>query len=397
MNAFVGPPSILAVGAVDGPLSGTSLAVKDMFDIAGFVTGAGNPRFAADHAPADGTAPAVEMLVAAGATVVGKTITDELAYSLSGTNVHFGSPINVAARGRVPGGSSAGSAAAVAAGLVDLALGTDTGGSVRVPASYCGIVGFRPSHGAVPIDRVVPLAPSFDTVGLFARDLDLLVAAAEVLLSRSAPSSGVPSSRLVLLREALDDSSADVAAEVARVGTGLGAVEAVSLGIDLAEAMRAFRARQGWEAWQAHGKWITARAATGGAGFGRGIAGRFEMASAITLDEVAAADVVRERVSIAVQRATANGTVLVMPAAAGPAPEPTHVPASHELQRSRTLRLTCIAGLSGAPVVVLPMGGVDTGDGRLPLGIAFVGAPGSDRQLLQLAVRVQAEHVAATS
>ena len=114
--------------------------------------------FAADRTPAVAHATAVELLVDAGATVIGKTITDELAYSLSGTNVHFGTPVNPAAPGRIPGGSSAGSASAVAAGLCDLALGTDTGGSIRVPASYCGILGWRPTHGAVSTRGVVHLA-----------------------------------------------------------------------------------------------------------------------------------------------------------------------------------------------------------------------------------------------
>ena len=170
IGAFMGAPAMLAAGADDGALAGTSLAVKDVFDVVGTVTGAGNPDFAAGRGAASSNAVAVQQLVDAGASVVGKTITDELAYSLAGTNVHYGTPTNVNAPGHAPGGSSAGSAAAVAAGLVDLAIGTDTGGSIRVPASYCGIYGWRPTHGAVSVDGVVPLAPGYDTVGLFARD-----------------------------------------------------------------------------------------------------------------------------------------------------------------------------------------------------------------------------------
>ncbi|MEO5901638.1 MAG: amidase family protein, partial [Ilumatobacteraceae bacterium] len=182
VGAFVGPPALLAPGVAGGPLDGCRLAVKDLFDVVATVTGAGNPAFAETRAPATANAPAVQRLVNAGATVVGKTITDELAWSLAGTNVHYGMPRNVAAPGRVPGGSSAGSAAAVAAGLADLALGTDTGGSVRIPASYCGIFGWRPTHGSVPSDGVVPLAPSFDVVGLFARRIGLLMIGAQALL-----------------------------------------------------------------------------------------------------------------------------------------------------------------------------------------------------------------------
>ena len=149
----------------------------------GTVTGAGNPTFAAGRARRRQRDPRSCRLARAGASVIGKTITDELAFSLSGTNMHYGMPRNVNAPGRVPGGSSAGSAAAIAAGLADLALGTDTGGSVRIPASYCGIYGWRPTHGAVPSDGVVPLAPSFDVVGLFATNADLLLHGADALLS----------------------------------------------------------------------------------------------------------------------------------------------------------------------------------------------------------------------
>jgi amidase len=407
IGAFIGAPAVLAVGASGKPLSGLTLAVKDMFDIAGLVTGAGNPHFAADRDAADHTAEAVDRLVQAGATVVGKTITDELAYSLSGTNIHFGMPINVAAPGRVPGGSSAGSAAAVAAGMVDLALGTDTGGSVRVPASYCGIFGWRPTHGAVPITDVVPLAPSFDTVGLFARRIDDLVAGATALLrtppptnvpatsipATTVPATRIPATRMMVLGEAMADVSDDVATEIRRIALSIGIESSVpdaALGIDLGEAMVAFRILQGWEAWQAHGAWIRAQQVTGGPGFGPGIAARFEVASRVTAAEVAAADIVCTRVRRAVELATANNCVLVMPAAAGPAPTPEHDRASHEQQRMGTLRLTCIAGLAGAPVVVLPLGVIETDALRLPLGVALLGAPGADHLLLALAATMTA-------
>jgi amidase len=242
VHAFVGAPSLLVAGAPSGPLAGCTLAVKDLFDVAGTVTGAGNPSFAAGRPPATHNAAAVQALVDAGASVVGKTITDELAYSLNGTNVHFGTPVNVAAPGRIPGGSSAGSAAAVAAGLVDLALGTDTGGSIRVPASYCGIVGWRPTHGAISLDGVVPLAPSFDTVGIFCRTTATLRDAADALLGPAPPVRAA-----VLSLHVLHKTDADAAPEVSRALRDLAAVtgapaEPWHLGCDLAEAMAAFAA-----------------------------------------------------------------------------------------------------------------------------------------------------------
>ena len=378
IGAFVGIPSLLIDGAASGPLAGCTLGVKDLFDVAGTVTRAGNPDFALGRAPAERSATAVQRLVDAGADVVGRTVTDELAFSLSGTNVHDGTPVNVRAPGRVPGGSSAGSAAAVAAGLVDLALGTDTGGSVRVPASYCGIFGWRPTHGAVPIDGVVPLAPSFDTVGLFAAGASRLAAAAHVLLGDSGVGA-TPPPRLRLLHEVVADSAPDVDAAVGEAAWSLAAragleLDHGELGIDVHHAFAAFRARQGFEAWAAHGTWITEAAPS----LGPGISARFAAASQVTADDVADADRYRAVVADAVRRATDDGAVLVVPAAAGPAPSPNPDPGEHELVRARTLRLTCIAGLAGAPVVVLPLAQVD----GLPVGVALIGAPGTDAALL---------------
>ncbi|MDQ2103939.1 amidase family protein, partial [Azospirillum isscasi] len=182
LNAFV-PHGLSEIpGAADGPLAGLRFAVKDLFHIAGLPTGAGNPDWLRTHEVPQETAPAVRRLLDAGARVAGKTLTDELAWSLAGENAHYGTPENPKAPGRIPGGSSSGSASAVAGGAVDFAIGTDTGGSIRLPASYCGLYGLRPTHGAVPLDGSVPLAPSFDTVGWFAREAALLRRVGAVLL-----------------------------------------------------------------------------------------------------------------------------------------------------------------------------------------------------------------------
>ncbi len=318
---------------------------------------------------------AVELVVAAGATVVGKTITDELAYSLSGTNVHFGTPVNVAAPGRVPGGSSAGSAAAVADGLCDFALGTDTGGSIRVPASYCGLWGWRPTFGAVSADGVVHLARSFDTVGAFARSPELLARVADVLLDQAPDSSTPGMGSAVRVAELFAVADPDAANAVRDATDAWGKHDDVELGIDLTAAADAFRALQGREAWAEHGAWISGAHPA----LGPGIAERFATASRVTTDDVAAAAEVRAHVRQVIEAATAGGRILVGPAAVGAAPAvdaPADGRASH---RFRTLQLTCLAGLAGAPVVVLPIAQV----GGLPLGVACIGAPGTDRQLLR--------------
>ena len=181
-----------AAGAASGPLAGLTFGAKDIYDVAGHKTGFGSPDWLRTHGPAERTAPAVQRLLDAGAHLVGKTHTDEMTYSLNGENPHYGTPVNVNAPGRIPGGSSSGSAAAVAAGLVDFALGSDTGGSVRAPASFCGIFGMRPTHGRIPLDGACPLAATFDTAGWFARDATLLERVGRVLLADSAiaPASG---------------------------------------------------------------------------------------------------------------------------------------------------------------------------------------------------------------
>jgi amidase len=206
-NAFV---STFDLSATDsGPLDGLRFAVKDTIDVAGFKTGCGNPTWRDSHPAAVVHAVCVEQLLHAGARSVGKTISDELALSLLGENYFYGTPLNPWAPERVPGGSSSGSASAVACGLVDFALGTDTGGSTRVPASNSGIWGFRPSHGFVSVAGVNPLAPSFDTVGVLARSADVLAKVGLVLLS-GAPLSASKPAKIYLIREAFALADADV-------------------------------------------------------------------------------------------------------------------------------------------------------------------------------------------
>lgn len=404
-GAFVGDPAILAVGRKGGPLDGVSLAVKDLFAVAGVVTGAGNPMYAVGRAPAPRHAPSVQGLVDAGATVIGMTITDELAFSLSGTNIHFGTPRNPAAPGHVPGGSSAGSVVAVAAGLADLGLGTDTAGSIRVPASHCGVFGWRSSHGSVPLDEVVPLATSFDTVGVFARDLGLLGTAAAVLLGvgvgegdeviggvdetgaggRSAGPSGTDPAAAPVIRwmaeamEAVDPAVGEALRAALVVPADLD-IDEVRTGIDLEEALAAQRTRQMYEAWQAHGAWIREAQPT----LGPGISARFEAASRVTAEEVAAGDPVRDLVRSRIAdlfESLPPGAVVALPAAAGGAAplDGRSDRAAHDARRTATLRLTCVAGLVGAPVVVAPLAEID----GLPLGVAFMGRPGSDLELIR--------------
>jgi amidase len=365
-------------GAGAGPLAGLRVAVKDLIDIAGHVTGAGNPRWLATHAPATRTAPCVGALLAAGATMVGKTITDELAYSLNGDNIHYGTPRNSAAPGHVPGGSSSGSAAAVAVGSCDVALGTDSGGSVRIPASYCGLYGIRTSHGAISLDGIVPLQPSFDTVGWFARSADLFARVGAVLLPASPPR---PALRRVLIARdvasVIDPGVADALAPAIAATQRLFAVTDmvdVAPGADLEPWRQIARCASAAEAWAIHGAWIDSAAPR----FAPPIAERFAWAKTVSAADAAQAEAQRRVIHARVHELVGADGVICLPTAPGPAPRLDATGDAVESFRQRTQRLTCIAGLTGLPQVSIPVARLN----GLPIGLSLIGPAGSDAQLL---------------
>ena len=377
-------PAVLADGAGDGVLAGTTFVAKDLYDVAGYPTGAGNPQWEATHPVPTTTSSAVTRLLEAGATLIGKSHTDELAYSLSGTNVHYGTPVNSAAPGCVPGGSSSGSASAVAGGLCDFALGSDTGGSVRVPASFCGIVGLRPTHGRVAADGVVPLAPSFDAVGWFANSGAVLLQVGRVLLDTDFDETAhLAATKLVLAEDLL----ALVPDEVATVVEAAARAAATRLDLplerrsladgDIASWADCFRTLQRGEAWACHGDWITATRPS----FGPGIAQRFADASRVTADEVAAARRRRVEIRDRVARSTTGGVVLALPPAQGPAYRIDLEGPAKEAVRAGALALTCTAGLAGTPQVTVRGGTVDA----KPVGLGLLAAHGMDEALLAMA------------
>ena len=216
-------------GASGGPLAGLTAAVKDMYDIAGERAGGGNPDWLANTRPAAANAIAVDKILGAGATIIGKTICDEFFYSVAGINAHYGTPANLRAPGRIPGGSSSGSAAATAAGACDFALGSDTGGSVRIPASFCGLYGMRTTHGRVDTKGCMDMAPSFDTIGWFANGPGVFRRVGDVLLGGEAVRANVGNLLIAddgfaeadeavvkLLRSALDRMKGDSAEDRTR-------------------------------------------------------------------------------------------------------------------------------------------------------------------------------------
>ena len=368
-------------GAAAGPLEGLTCVVKDMFDIAGEVAGAGNPAWLADHAPAATNADVITRVLDAGASITGKTICDEFFYSILGANAHYGTPVNPRTPNRLPGGSSSGSATAVASGAADFALGSDTGGSVRIPAMVNGIYGIRPTHGRVGLRGVLPLAKTFDTVGWFAASAGLLRKIAPVLLqgkSEPAPITNVIHAKDLMVLVDPVVRAAFTRFESRCTGILPSATEVEVAPESLDDWRETFRVIQGYEAWQAYGAWLDSH----GAELGPGTKERFasaKMVNRATADRaLSRMDSIRSHVRAVVQQ----GTVLMMPTAPALAPLLTSSPAELDVYRTRVMGFTCIAGLGGLPQISIPAGSAD----GVPIGVSLIGWPGADETLLELAV-----------
>ena len=378
LGAFCQANAAARRGYGRGPLIGLTFAAKDLFDIKGVTTGFGNPEWLRTHAPAARTARAVKLLLDAGADMVAKAHCDELCYSISGENVHYGTPVNANAPGRIPGGSSSGSAAAVAGGLVDFALGSDCGGSIRIPASYCGILGMRPTHGRVSLEGAVPFGPSFDVAGWFAREPGIFETVGRVLL-KDWRRPRKPH-RLLVARDAFDLVDRSVAdalgPAVDRIAKLVGAAEDVSVSPDgLRSWFESFRIIQAYEVWQSVGEWVKAAKPE----LGPGVKERIEFASTVTpaMHEEAS----RKRASIRQRLADIlpPGHVLCLPTSPRVAPA-VRTPADKlEIEyRNQAMCLLCISGHTGLPQVSVPLATLD----GLPLGLSLIGRAGTDVDLL---------------
>jgi amidase len=382
IHAFVPYPAAPVPHAAAGPLAGLSFAVKDLFDVAGHPTGGGNPIVLALSGIKPRTAPTVQRLLDAGARFVGKTITDELAFSMNGQNAHFGAPVNGAAPTRISGGSSSGSASAVSNGLCDFALGTDTGGSVRAPASHCGLYGLRPTHGRISLMGALDLAPSFDTCGWFTRDAATFARVAEVLLDTDpvpAPTQLLwPTDLWGQLAPAAEPSAHAAARQVQAL---LGPATPVALVLDSFDAMYwAFRHLQGREAWLTDGPMIERHAPP----LGPGVAERFAFSRAVSDAQVAEATAYRNRFTAHLEALLGHEGVLLLPTMPDIAPLRNEPENGLEDYRNRAIRLLCAAGLAGLPQLSLPLAGRD----GAPMGLSLLGPRGSDRALVALGQRL---------
>jgi amidase len=373
-GAFVAHGEVTLAGAAEGPLAGLTFAAKDLFDVAGTRSGWGNPDRLAEAPVALATASALLPALAAGATLIGKTHTDELASGMFGENPHYGPPVNPRAPGRVPGGSSSGSASAVAAGFCDFAFGTDTGGSVRVPASFCGLFGIRTTHGRVSTAGLMPMAPSFDTVGWLARDAATLGRVGEAYFGRPV----VPRPRLLLAEDAFEVCTPAVGAALRGAAARLGRAAPVALYAEgVAHWLGTFRPLQLGELWATHGTW----ASQPGRRLSPLVAERIAIAGRVPATAIAQAWTAREVLTARLHALLGRDGVIMLPTAHDLPPR-TGAPVEAQIEfRDRTLALTCVASLCRLPQVSLPAGEVE----GVPVGLSLIGPPMGDAMLLYAA------------
>tara|TARA_R110001583_G_scaffold446_1_gene4186 strand:- start:19053 stop:20273 length:1221 start_codon:yes stop_codon:yes gene_type:complete len=362
-------PEHLAATA-DGVLSELTFVFKDLFDVKGYVTGAGNPLWLTTHGPAQHSSVLIERLLAQGANCVGRVQTDELAYSLNGQNIHYGTPVNPLAPDCLPGGSSSGSAVAVATGDADFAIGTDTGGSVRVPASYCGLFGLRPTLSKLNLANCFELSKSFDTAGIFSRDLKQLSTLFKVLdestelsvLDKST-GQGQVAAQLYLdktLQQSLSDerfSALQQWCEQANIKL-LSCDLLTRSGHNLDSLSLLFRTIQGFEIIQEHDTWLQQH----GHSLDPSIMERVTWARSISQQDYLAAKTQQHQFqqTLLTLFNEMQGLWVLPTTPSGP---PALTMAGNELAeyRSQLMGLTSIAGLAGFPQLHLPIAGLQEG------------------------------------
>jgi amidase len=384
MSPFIPGPRLHIEGRPGGPLAGLTFAAKDLFDVAGHVTGGGNPDWARQNPVPTRHAWAVQALLDAGCTLVGKTVTDEVSLGILGENAFEGTPENPAAPGHVPGGSSSGSASAVAAGVCDTALGTDTGGSVRVPASFCGLYGIRPTHGRLDVTGMLPQAPTSDTTGWFARDAVTFARVSAVLLSEAiAPT--LPT-RLVVAADAFGFADPETRAALQPMLDRLKALvpdwrEDILAPPGLTAWSRAQRTLQPVEAWETFRPWVE----RDNPRFAFNVARGLVLGAAIPEAERGWAALVRREARGRLAHLLPPGTVLAIPTTPFPAPRVGMPLPELEGVRAAINVLCAHGGLAGHPQVSIP-GAVC--DGR-PVGLSLLAARGADAMLVATALALE--------
>jgi len=385
VNCFVPHSPPVIKGAASGPLQGLTFSVKDLYDIAGYKTGNGNPTWLENHGTATNTAKIIQSCLNSGATMIGKVICDEFFYSFIGENYHYGTPINSAAPDKIPGGSSSGSAASVAAGICDFSLGSDTGGSVRIPAAFCSLYGLRPTYGRLNLSGATAMAPSFDTAGWFARNPDVFSRVGNVLLDNHSVKAKINNVRIAEfafnfsddevsnpLREWLESDQCNLSLN--------NPVKELPGEITLDKAREAFRIIQAREIWQTFGSWIE----KSNPNFGPGVKERMDIAKNIRDTDKDIQNSYKNKISTVLKENIPPGTVLLSPVTASLPVDVNTDPEFLNTYRAKTLSLVCLASLSGLPQISIPV----THSNGMPVSLGVIGWAGGDEALLSFASKL---------
>jgi len=385
INCFVPHSPPIIKGSASGPLNGLTFTGKDLYDIAEHITGNGSPAWLKSHKPATKTAKIVQSCLNAGATMIGKVICDEFFYSFIGENAHYGTPVNSAAPGKIPGGSSSGSAASVAGRICDFSLGSDTGGSVRIPAAFCGLYGLRPTYGRLSLEGATPMAPSFDTAGWFARDLNVFSKVGNVLLDQHPATAEIKEIRLAefAFNFADDEISIPLRKWVKSNQFNITLGDPVTHfpdEIELDKAREAFRIIQAREVWQTFGSWIERTKPS----FGPGVKERMDIAKTVTANERDNQIFYKKTLATALQKMIPQGTILALPVTASLPVDINTDPEVLNTYRAKTLSLICLASLSGLPQISIPV----TKSNGIPISLGLIGWKSSDEALISMASRL---------
>ena len=366
-----------------GNPSGPTVAIKDCIDIAGWPTRAGSAALA-HAAPASGDAAVVGALVDAGWCIVGKTNMHELAYGMTGINGWAGTPVNPQHPDWIPGGSSSGSAAAVGAGEADAAIGSDTGGSIRLPAACCGVFGLKPSFGRVSRRGALPRDSSLDCLGPFARDmatLERVMAAIDPAFDAELAGQPLAGARIGVVATGSDEA-VETAVQAALDASGWD-IEARTLP-GLPAAFQAGLTIINKETWSAFGELLD------GGAVGEDVARRLRSASETSPEAVQQAESVRQRFIEEVDGALAGVDALVMPTLPSLPPTLAQVAAGHSIIALSSLVRPF--NLSGHPALSFPVPlTVYAGQGKpaLTAGLQLVGRKGDDERLCALALHLE--------
>ncbi|MBX9786659.1 MAG: hypothetical protein K2Y08_04915 [Alphaproteobacteria bacterium] len=379
INAFTQFIPLAPLKTQNESLLGYSFAVKDVFDIKGFRTQAGNPDYFTKTGIADTTAPAVSILQDAGAHLIAKTQTDELGGSLFGLNEHYGPPLNSHSPHRVPGGSSSGSAAAVAGNLVDFALGADTSGSVRAPASFCGIYGLRPTFGRILTTGVLPISPYLDTVGIFGRHPEVIsqvLNVYEIKEQREIKRLKIIPSLVSSLQDSLKNPFLEKLKNIEQL---------ISFSADfiveeetLVRWSSIIRTIAMYGLWQVHKDWILKSNPT----FGEIINDRLKIARSISYEDYTKALTQQKEIRNFMEDNLESGEVIVFPTMPDVPPLLSSSIAQLKDFALKASRHTCIAALSGFPEITVPLRNIKEND---CLGMSFLGRAGEDASLTSFA------------